>query len=111
MTYHKYSQRIREVGETPCGASHVRSSGTAALRDGHRRVATPLTSILAKIARAPDGGSQGELRVTSNRTATTPTCLTSQPTNLAVPMACDKQNAKLVDYKAHLRFGVGRFAS
>ena len=32
----------------------------------HRRVTTPSSSILAKVARAPDGGSQGELMVMSN---------------------------------------------
>ena len=95
VTYHEYNQHIREVGETPCGAGHVRPSLMAVLCDGHRRVTMPSMTILAKIARAPDGGSQGELRVTSNRTATTPTCLTSQPSDSAAPMTGYKQKAKL----------------
>ena len=95
VTYHEYIQRIREVGETPCGAGHVRLSGTAMLCDGHRRITTSSMSILAKIVRALDGGSQGELRVMNNRTATTPTCLTSQPTDSTVPMTGDEQKAKL----------------
>ena len=48
-----------------------------------------------KMAQAPDRGSQGELRITSNRTATTPTCLTSQPTDLVALMTDDEQKAKL----------------
>jgi len=96
VTYHEYNQHIREVGETPCGTSHVRPSLMAVLCDGHRRVTMPSMTILAKIARAPDGGSQGELRVTNNRTATTPTCLTSQPTDSAAPMTGDEQKAKLL---------------
>jgi len=96
VTYHEFNQRIHEVGETLCGAGHERPSRMVTLCDGHRRVTTPSTSILAKIARAPDGGSQRELRVTSNRTATTPTCLTSQPTDSATSMTGDEQKAKLL---------------
>ena len=68
-------------------------------------------SSLAKTMREPVRGSQDQCRVMSNRTATTPTCLTSQPTYLAAPMTGGEQNAKLADYKARLRFGAGRFAS
>jgi len=38
----------------------MRPSEAVALRDGHQRVTPPSTSTLAKIARAPDGGSQGK---------------------------------------------------
>ena len=72
----------------------MRPSGAAVLCDGNRRVSPSTTSTLGKIARAPDGGSQGELRVTSNWTVTAPICLTPNPHTTAAPMAGREQNLK-----------------
>ena len=49
----------------------------------------------SKMTQALDRGSQAEFRVMSNRTATTPTCPTSQPTDSAAPMTGDEQLANL----------------
>jgi hypothetical protein len=111
VAYRANNRSVGVDGEVPCGAGHVRPSGSTMLRAWRSHVSATTTHAQAKRKRAPDRGSRGEFVGTSNRKVINATGLTPNSLDTAAISTGSHENPKFVLSRARYKHDIGCLAS